>query len=284
MAAGDRRLPGNPPPPPRAGARSTPVALVCWAVLILVANRWGQSILDRGVPIRIFAPPLIGRFQLGPDKGLHPLLLLAPIVAIGLVVGAGRAERMSRRRLLIAAGAAAALWATALALTSGWEWLARPMELPGHYLKDVARVGSPGEFLSNFTERIGSYGTHVRGHPPGFVLLLWSLDRLGLGGGGWAAALVIVGGAAAVPAVLVALWETAGAATARRCAAFLVLSPAALYVATTADAFFAGVGAWAVALVVLATGSRGRRANLLAAGGGLLFGVTAMLSYGLVLL
>jgi hypothetical protein len=53
---------------------------------------------------------------------------------------------------------------------------------------------------------------------------------------------------------------------------------------SSADAFFAGVSAWAVALVVLATGRRGARSALLAVGGGFLFGVSAFLSYALVLL
>jgi hypothetical protein len=45
-----------------------------------------------------------------------------------------------------------------------------------------------------------------------------------------------------------------------------------------------GVSAWAVALVVLATGRGGRRSDVYAFAGGLLFGVAAFLSYGLVLL
>jgi hypothetical protein len=44
------------------------------------------------------------------------------------------------------------------------------------------------------------------------------------------------------------------------------------------------VGAWAVTLVILATGRVGRRRVVYAVAGGLLFGVTAFLSYGLVLL
>lgn len=258
--------------------------VAAWALLLLVANRWGQALLDGGVGLRIHAPPLIGRFQLGPDRGFGPLVLVAPMVAAGLILAVPRARALPWRPLLVAAAAAAALWAVSLALVSGWSWIARPMELPGHYLLDVERVGPPGAFLTHFTERIDGYGVHVRAHPPGFVLILWVLDRVGLGGGGWAAALAIVGGAAAVPAVLVAVRETAGESPARTVVPFLVLAPAALYVATTADAFFAGVGAWAVALVVLATGPPGPRSDRLALGGGVLFGCTALLSYGLVLL
>jgi len=117
------------------------------------------------------------------------------------------------------------------------------------------------------------------------MLLLFSgLDRVGLGGSGWAAALCIAGGAAAIPAVLTAVREVAGEEMARRATPFLVLTPAAIWIATSADAFFMGVSGWAVALVVLATGRDGRRCDAYALAGGLLFGAAAFLSYGLVLL
>jgi hypothetical protein len=77
--------------------------------------------------------------------------------------------------------------------------------------------------------------------------------------------------------------EVAREAVARAAAPFLALAPAAIWW-SSGDAFFAGVAAWAVTLVVLATGRTGRRADRMALAGGLLFGLTAMLSYGLVLL
>ena len=89
--------------------------------------------------------------------------------------------------------------------------------------------------------------------------------------------------AVAVLAVLVAAGEVAGDAVARAAAPFVVLVPAVIWW-QTADAFFAGVSAWAVTLVILATGRKGARADLFAVAGGLLFGITAFLSYGLVLL
>jgi heme exporter protein D len=172
----------------------------------------------------------------------------------------------------------------ALALVDGTSGLTRPMELTGHYLLDVDQVGSPGDFLRGFTDRIDDYGVHVRSHPPGLVLLLWGLAQVGLAGSGAAAALVIGGGAAAVPALLLITRELAGEAMARRALPFLVLAPAALYVASTGDALFAGVGAWAAAGVVLATGRLGRWSDALAAAGGAAFGVALLLSYGLTLL
>jgi hypothetical protein len=98
------------------------------------------------------------------------------------------------------------------------------------------------------------------------------------------AGLEILGGALAVPAVLVAMREVADESTARAAAPFVAVAPVAIWVATSADALFAGVSAWAVTLMILATGPSGGRRTVYAVAGGLLFGVTAFLSYGLVLL
>ncbi len=101
---------------------------------------------------------------------------------------------------------------------------------------------------------------------------------------GWNAALVVAGGVAASVAVLVALREVAGEDAARVAAPFIVLVPAVIWW-QTADAFFAGVSAWAV------TAHRARERSARTAvptrthsPAALGFGVTAFLSYGLVLL
>jgi len=285
MSLGALEARATPTADASAAVRRSVLAVASAVVLVVIANRWGFRLLDEGVRLRILAPPLVGRFQVGPDRGGDAFVAIPFVTAAFLVSVAPRlAATLPWRRLLFAAGAGAALWAVGLALASGWYWLQRPMELPGQYLQDVGAVGDPFAFLRSFTDDIGEYATHVRAHPPGFLLVLWGFDRLGFGGSGWSAALVIAGGAAAVPAVLVTVRELAGEAVARRAAPFVVISPIALYVATTPDAFFAGVGAWAVMCIVLATGRTGSTATRLAVAGGALFGATLMLSYGLVLL
>ncbi len=256
-----------------------------WVFLIVLANRWGEWLLDRGAATRILAPPLIGRYQFGPDHGFDLLVVLIPVSVFVSVVFIPRwSQTLSFRSLIRVSPIVTATFAVALALVSGWFWLQRPMELPGHYVNDVALVRDPLDFLAGFVDRIDTYGTHVRGHPPGFMLLLWAMDRLGFAGSGWAAAVSIAGGALAVPAVLVAVRDVAGEARARAAAPFVMIAPAALYIATTADALFAGVASWSVASLVLATGRTGRRSTQLALVGGVLAGCTAMLSYGLVLM
>jgi hypothetical protein len=155
--------------------------------------------------------------------------------------------------------------------------------LPGQYLRTVPKVGDPLEFLRTFADRLPSYNIHTQGHPPGMVLVLWVLDRLGLPGTGPNLALVLAGGAASVAGAMVSLREVASETVARGAAPFLALAPAMIWW-SSGDAFFAGVSAWAVALTVLATGARGRRGDGLALAGGALFGLTLFLSYGLALL
>jgi hypothetical protein len=64
----------------------------------------------------------------------------------------------------------------------------------------------------------------------------------------------------------------------------VAVAPLAIWIATSADAFYAGVGTWAVALLVLASSSHRRRRHAYAIAGGLLFGIGCFLSYGLALL
>jgi len=105
---------------------------------------------------------------------------------------------------------------------------------------------------------------------------------MGMGSLWWAAGLVILAGASAVAAVMVALKEVAGESCARKAAPFLILAPTAIWIATSADAFYMGVSSWGIALLIIATGRKGRRSDLLATAGGLLLGITGFLSYGLV--
>ncbi len=194
---------------------------------------------------------------------------------------------LSWRRLLLVFYLIAALWPVALALVDGPAALTRPLTDPHDYLHDVGRVTDLGSYLSTFNNHVigeGAWTTHVGGHPPGMLGLLAILDRLGLGGPTWAAALCILGGAATVPAVLSVNRLLGGETLARRAAPFLSLAPLALWIATSADAFFAGVAAAGVCLLAHAAARHGWVSDPLAAGGGLLLGCTLFFSYGLVLL
>ncbi len=256
-------------------------ALAVWGAVIVVSAVWGRLLIAHGQRMFVAAPPLTGHL----DAVLNASVLPAICVGLVAVVLAPSVSRDARWRTVVwGAFLLAGLWAVAVALAGDPEGILGPVASRLDYLHDVGRVRSAGPFLSAFVDHIGGFAVHVRSHPPGMLLLLWGLSRAGLGGAPWAAALEIAGGAAAVPAVLVAVREVAGEGAARRAMPFVAVAPAAVWVATSADALFMGVAAWAVALAVLATGRRGAPADGLAVAGGLLFGAALMLSYGLALM
>ena len=252
-------------------------ALGLYFAIVVISNRWGEALLARGVRLQIMTPPLNGSLDWRPGQTAIPALICGVALLFVIPFVADRC-RWSSVLGLSALGSVG--WAIALALVDGSEALTEPL-LRNQYLNSIYQVGNVHTYLSTFTERLPGYNIHTKGHPPGFVVLLWAMHHLGLQGVRWEAAVVFAGGAAAVVAVMVAVRDVAGEATARRTAAFLVLTPAAI-AWTSGDPFFAGVGAWAVTLVILSTGRTGRRRDGLAAAGGVLFGWAAFLSYGLL--
>jgi len=240
------------------------------------------------------AEPFVGHWVVRTGPGIVAALLL--LVAV-VRYGPGLAARLHWRTLLVASWAATTAWAVALAVLTSWDGLVTPARGEHEYLPAVPLAAAdPLAFLAGFAEALPDYPIHVRGHPPGLVLLLALLDRAGLGGAGWATALFVLAGASAVPAVLITLRTLgkirstgpAGGKTAedaaRAVVPALVLAPAALWVATSGDAFFAGVLAWGVALLALASDPerRGAARWTCAVAAGLLLGACPLLSYGLL--
>jgi methylthioxylose transferase len=288
MKTAERPAADAPETGERPGARDTRTLGAAWTgavvtagfIAIRVTNQVGRWLQDHGHRMQVNAPPLTGNI----DPRLTPSAGLA--VAVG-VVGVARADveahRLAWRRLLWAAAGTALVWSVALAAWEGVAGFTRSVASPVDYLAALPLMGSPGRFLSELVPTIARYPSHVRAHPPGLALVVFGMDAIGLRGAGWIAALEHAVGALSVPAVLIAVREVAGEARARAAAPFLAFLPAAAFW-SSGDAIFLGVGAWAVALLILATGAGGRRRDLLALGGGVLAGAGLFLSYGLVLL
>ncbi|MFC9682399.1 hypothetical protein [Streptomyces sp. NPDC056948] len=258
-------------------AAGAAVLLVTAAVLI------GRHIQGTSRTLFVDWPPLLASW--GPHAG--PGTPAALLVAIATVAyGPTLAARLPWRALLPAAWGTAMAWIFSLALIDGWHrGIARSLTTRHEYLQVIDRFDDIPAALRDFTHHIlldspDNWPAHVAGHPPAATLTFVLLDRTGLRGGGWAGMWCVTAGATACVAVLVTIRVLAGEALARRAAPYLVLAPAAVWMGTSADAYFAAVAAWAVALLALAVTRRSLR---WAAASGLLFGLTCYLSYGLTL-
>ncbi len=268
--------------PPSAAAWVTVLALTGWALVVATGRLWGLLLMERGVRIVLFTPPVLG----GDRPEVPPGVLAAAVLGGALVVILPVAATRWRWSSAVAAATVGALtWWTGLALVDGVDGLTRGLAWDADYRDAVPRVvAGPGRFLAEYTTTLPDQPIALRGHPPGFGLLFGALDALGLRGPGWATAIVFLAGAAAVPAVLVTVRALTDERTARRAAPFVALAPAALWIGTSTDAVSMGTGAWMLALLTLATIGSTRRRVALAAAAGLLAAIVTLQSYGLVLL
>ena len=214
-------------------------------------------------------------------------------VAIGIAAtlwGPRLAQRLSWRVLTLVTWATSCAWAFALAMIDGWQLgFAGRLVARHEYLRQVPTITDIPDMLRTFSSRILDYQphswiTHVSGHPPGALLTFVWLDRIGLGGGAWAGAFCLLVGSSAATAVIVAVRAVSDEATARMAAPFVAVAPTAIWIAVSADAYFAGVAAWGIALLALASNRTVRWPIPVAAGAGLLLGWAIFLNYGLMLL
>lgn len=259
-------------------ARSQTLApLLAWFVVVAGSFLWGWWLSAHGHDFRLGLPPLYGHF--------HPRFTLLGIPALllgtGGVIHGRRLAELRWRTLVVSSGVLAGAWGAALASIDGLSGLRVNNRFADDFLNTVPLVHSPVKFLARFTSDLASFSGHVHGHPPGLVLIQWTMSRLGMGGAGWDSALRLVCFGIAVAAVLVAVREVAGEDTARRVAPFLCFAPfAAQGLAITADCVFTALEATAIAFIVVATGRRGVRSDVSALMGGLFFGAALYSTYG----
>jgi hypothetical protein len=248
-----------------------------------VAIDWGRNLQRTTPEIFLGAAPLVGRnFRDAWDWRFGWGLIGAGFVAIVIVALAGRGWFASARLRVVLAvtGAAAGAFATLLALTDGRDGLFYGVEDETEYLANLPLTPPAGDFVRNYVVDINDYSVHVRGHPPGFIVLLKMFDAVGLSGS-WPVMLISLVSTVLLPiAVLVAVWAIAGERWVRRSAPFLIVAPYALWMMTSADAFYSALGAWGVAFVALGVRRDGRGAVWLGALGGLLLSTLLFMTYG----
>lgn len=233
------------------------------------------------------AAPIFGWWRPHMGWGTVPAILIG---LVAVVSGQSLAQRLSWRRLIFATWATSFAWAFALAMIDGWQpGFAGRLTARHEYLRQVPGITDIPEAVRTFASRIldfqpNSWITHVSGHPPGALLTFVWLDRIGLGGGAWAGLFCVLVGSSAAAAVIVAVRALSGEQTARLVAPFAAVAPTAIWIAVSADGYYAGVAAWGIALLALAVRGTGRRAVLTGAGSGLLLGWGIFLNYGLALM
>jgi methylthioxylose transferase len=269
-------------PRPSRGGELAPGVAVCAIVaagtVLLVV--WGRELNQADPLLPGSGLPWFGRWR---TSGI-PWSRLAVAAALGgvLVLGWPRwCRSLPWRWLLVASALVTAGWSVTVAAVDGWDEVAAPMGTSFEYLAAVPDVGDDmGRFLQTYVERLPERPIHVQGHPPGQVMVLWAMDRLGLAGPGWAAAQAIGLGAASVPFVLWTVRRLVDEDTARRAAVFCGLAPATLTIATSTDAAFAGVTAATIAAGTATIAARGQRAVAAGAATGLGAGALLYLTYG----
>ena len=205
-------------------------------------------------------------------------------------LGTRAAQRLSWRTLTLGSWALACGWAFALAMIDGWQrGFAGRLTTRDEYVTQVPGITDIPATVRTFSSRIldyqpNSWITHVSGHPPGALLTFVWLDRIGLHGGAWAGLLCLLVGSSATAAAVIAIRALADEQTARRAAPFVAIAPTAIWVAVSADGYFAGVAAWGIALLAVAVHRQVRFPALVAAAAGLLLGWGVFLNYGLMLM
>ncbi len=252
--------------------------LLLVAAAVLVPRLSGWEVHSRFSAPHGF-PPWQGWLDPRVGPGTLPSVLVAATV---VACGSTLARRLSFAWLAIAAFLTSLAWLVSLALIDGTAGVSGVLGVPNEYLGTARSVHDVPAFLDGFVDRVplhaaDNWPVHVSGHPPGMTLFFVALARTGLGGDLAAGLVVTVLAATIVPAVLVTLRALDAEEVGRRVVPFLVLTPAALLLAVSADAVMATVAAWGLAALALAA----TRSLWWCLPAGLLLGGLVLLSYGL---
>jgi hypothetical protein len=252
--------------------------LLIWFLLSAAGLLITYAAVRGGAQLGTRSAPFLGsyRFNLGLASVLGPAWATMVIVCSRR----GVLEKLRWPVLLAAAWAASLAWSLALALVDGAAGLTRSLENTDNYQPDVAAVGDHVfAYIHRFTSDAAQHSNAARGHPPGPVLLLWLLHKIGLNQEIYLALVICGLGALIAPLTMVAVRGVCGELAARRYAPVLVLATYAVWVAVSVDATVAVLGAAMMAMGVHASARTGWRAGLWALGCGITLGVAALFSY-----
>ncbi|MFY9915462.1 MAG: hypothetical protein WAK18_12395 [Nocardioidaceae bacterium] len=273
----------------RALVRGPAIAGLAVAVVLMLLAGLIPAMFNWNVHMRSW-PPLHAYWDPRVGPGTAPAVLIA---VLGVIYAARFAQTASWRMLLLGSYGTALAWLASLALVDGNSGIGVILNYKYEYLNTARMIDSwsaLSTMLHEYVARIDAdhphnWPTHIAGHPPGAVMFFIALVAIGLGSGLAAGWVVIIVSSTTAVAVLQTLRVLGQEDVARRAAPFLVLGPAAIWMAVSADAVFGTVAAWGTCcLAVAATRSATKATALWSVLAGLLLGYCVMMSYGLALL
>ena len=259
-------------------ALTAAIGLIVWAFV------WGRRLQHRSPEIKLGAAPFVGRDEHdGWDWRVHWQILIPVAIAwVVIAVAPTVIHRWRLRWIAVSTGLTAGGFAVGLAALDGTDGLFHGATDKTEYYANLSRTPPWHEFIDTFVQRLPQYSVHVRGHPPGFTLVLKAINGAGIHGAWPVVALSIVGVVTTPIFVLIAVHRLAGATWARRAAPFLVLVPYAIWQITSADAFYTAVMAAGVAALAVGLTASPRPAVVASLAAGLLLGASLFLTYGTV--
>ncbi len=264
------------------------------AGVLAAAVRNGRALQRATYWVYLGAAPLVGR---DPDDGWtwrFGWSLIAAVVLAGLLavaVSSGWWFRLSSNVVIALTSLGSGMFAVLLALVDGRDGLLYGAVDKTEYYANLPKTPPARQFVESFLDRINEYSVHVRGHPPGFTLVLKFFKALGFQGPWFVVVLSLVGTMVLPAAMLITVRAFAEAGDSgdiadksdvvARVAPLLMVSPFAIWMMTSADAFYTAVGACVVAACALGLRAATRhRALLWGLVGGVVFGLLLFLTYG----
>lgn len=254
--------------------------IALWTLLSVIGLAITATAVTQGAHLGTESAPFLGHFR----WRVGPVSLLAPLIATVAIISSirGIPERLPWLAIQMTSFVLSLLWAVSLAVVDGKPGLTRGLTNPDEYLSDVNRIGHTATtFLATFIDVLPTYSSATRGHPPGPVLLLWSLEQVGITNHLVLGLLITTIGALATPLILSAVRYSCGDVAARRYFPIVCLAPYAVWSAVSLDAVVVFLSAALVWAGVRASRRQcsGWQAAAWAFLAGLIIGVAALFSY-----
>jgi methylthioxylose transferase len=228
-------------------------ALVLAVVLVSWATIWGRRV-QKNPDVKLGAAPLVGQWKFRPSIGyLIPIgLALLIIVAIPRLF-----VRLQTRWVVLSSVGLTTAFTAALAGADGRVAMLAPVIHRSEYWFWLNKMPPTRQMLAKYDEYdfIVNFSTHIKGHPPGYMLTLKALSALGLAKPWIIASLSYLSAGVVAGSVLVVARRFGTAKLTRKAAPMLILAPYAVWMGTSADAVFSALVALGAAGIALATTS-----------------------------